>query len=84
MQVDLVEISLRMVVSLSAARGREARGILFRILSANLKLNAMLFTRKQRCNGEYTKHCTRSKHQLKMAAPADVSKKRSNFQIRQF
>ena len=24
---------------------------------------------KQTCNGEYTKHCTRSRHQLKMAAP---------------
>ena len=35
------------------------------------------FTRKQTCNGEYTKHCTRSRHQLKMAAPAEVSKKRS-------
>ena len=36
-------------------------------------------TRKQTCNGEYTKHCTRSiyKHQLKMAAPAEVSEKRS-------
>ena len=42
------------------------------------------FTRKQTCNGEYTKHCTRSRHQLKMAAPAEVSKKRSNFRIRQF
>ena len=39
---------------------------------------------KQTCNGEYTKHCTQSRHQLKMAAPADVSKRRSNFQIRQF
>ena len=37
------------------------------------------FTRKQTCNGEYTKHCTRSRHQLKMAAPAEVSEKRSNF-----
>ena len=42
------------------------------------------FTRKQTCNGEYTKHCTRSRHQLKMAAPAEVSEKRSNFRIRQF
>ena len=39
MQVDLVEMSLRMVVSLSAARRREAHGILFRILSANLTCN---------------------------------------------
>ena len=39
------------------------------------------FTRKQTCNGEYTK---RSRHQLKMAAPAEVSKRRSNFRIRQF
>ena len=30
------------------------------------------------------KHCTRSRHQLKMAAPAEVSEKRSNFRIRQF
>ena len=44
------------------------------------------FTCKQTCNGEYTKHCTRCRHQLKMAAPAEVhvSKKRSNFRIRQF
>ena len=41
-------------------------------------------TRKQTCNGEYTKHCTRSRHQLKMAAPAEVSEKRSNFRLRQF
>ena len=42
--------------------------------------------RKQTCNGEYTKHCTRSsyRHQLKMAAPAKVSKTRSNFRIRPF
>ena len=39
--------------------------------------------RKKTCNGEYTKHCTRSRHQLKMAAPAEVSKKHSNFRIRQ-
>ena len=30
------------------------------------------------------KHCTQSRHQLKMAAPAKVSKKRSTFRIRQF
>ena len=30
------------------------------------------------------KHCTWSRHQLKMAAPAEVSKNRSNFRIRQF
>ena len=30
------------------------------------------------------KHCTQSKHQLKMATPAEVSEKRSNFRIRQF
>ena len=42
------------------------------------------FTCKQTCNREYTKHCTRSRHQLKMAAPAEVSEKRSNFRIRQF
>ena len=45
--------------------------------------NRSCFTRKQTCNGEYTKHCTRSRHQLKMAAPAEVSGKRSNFRIRQ-
>ena len=38
----------------------------------------------QTCNGEYTKYCTRSRHQLKMAAPSEVSKRRSNFRIRQF
>ena len=42
------------------------------------------FTRKQTCNGEYAKHCTRNRHQLKMAAALEVSKKCSNFQIRQF
>ena len=46
--------------------------------------NRSCFTRKQTCNGEYMKHCTRSRHQLKMAAPAEVSEKRSNFRIRQF
>ena len=46
--------------------------------------NRSCFTRKQTCNGEYTKHCTRSRHQLKMAALAEVSEKRSNFRIRQF
>ena len=40
--------------------------------------------RKQTCNREYTKHCTRSRHQLKMATPAEVSKTRPNFQIKQF
>ena len=40
--------------------------------------------RKQTCNGENTKHCMRSRHQLKMAAPAEVSKRHSNFRIRQF
>ena len=39
--------------------------------------------RKQTCNGEYMEHCTQSRHQLKMAAPAKVSEKRSNFRIRQ-
>ena len=43
-----------------------------------------IFRGLQTCNGEYTKHCTRSRHQLKMAAPAEVSKRRSNFRIRQF
>ena len=46
--------------------------------------NCSCFTRKQTCNGKYTKHCTRSRHQLKMAAPAEVSKSRSNFRIRLF
>ena len=46
--------------------------------------NRSCFTRKQTCNGEYTKHCMRSRHQLKMATPAKVSEKRSNFRIRQF
>ena len=38
---------------------------------------------KQTC-GEYTKHCTRSKHQIKMPVPAKVNKNCSNFRIRQF
>ena len=46
--------------------------------------NRSCFTRKQTCNGKYTKHCTRTRHQLKMAAPVEVSKRRSNFRIRQF
>ena len=46
--------------------------------------NRSCFARKQTCNGEYTKHCTQSRHQLKMAAPAEVSEKCSNFRIRQF
>ena len=49
-----------------------------------LMQNRSCYMRKQTCNGEYTKHCTRSRHQLKMAAPAEVSEKRSNFRIRQF
>ena len=55
-----------------------------RIKYTVLKQNRSCFTHNQRCNGEYTKHCTRSRHQLKMAAPAEVSEKRSNFRIRQF
>ena len=43
-----------------------------------------IFRGLQTCDGEYTKHCTRSRHQLKMATPAEVSKRRSNFRIRQF
>ena len=54
------------------------------IIYTVLMQNRSCFTRKQTCNGEYTKHCTRSRHQLKMAAPAEVSEKRSNFRIRQF
>ena len=46
--------------------------------------NHSCFTRKQTCNGEYTKHCTRRRHQLKMATPAEVRENRSNFRIRQF
>ena len=57
---------------------------LIRIIYTVLMQNRSCFTRKQTCNGEYTKHCTRSRHQLKMAAPAVVSEKRCNFRIRQF
>ena len=59
---------------------------LIHIIYTVLMQNRSCFTRKQTCNGEYTKHCTRSRHQLKMAAPAEVhvSEKRSNFRIRQF
>ena len=45
-----------------------------------LMQNCSCFTRKQTCNGEYTKHCTRSRHQLKMAAPAEVRKNAINFE----
>ena len=57
---------------------------LIRIIYTVLMQNCSRFTCKQTCNGEYTKHCTRSRHQLKMAAPAEVCEKRSNFRIRQF
>ena len=43
-----------------------------------------IFRGLQTCNGEYTKHCMWSRHQLKMASPAEMRKRRSNFQIRQF
>ena len=43
-----------------------------------------IFRGLQTCKGEYTKHCTWRRHQLKMATPAEVSKRRSNFRIRQF
>ena len=52
---------------------------LMRVIYTVLMQNRSCFTRKQTCNGEYTKHCTRSRHQLKMAAPAEVSEKRSNI-----
>ena len=54
---------------------------LIRIKYTVLTQNRSCFTHKQTCNGEYTKHCTRSRHQLKMAAPAEVSEKRSNFKL---
>ena len=57
---------------------------LIRIIYTVLTQNRSWFTHKQTCNGEYMKHCTRSRHQLKMAARAEVSEKRSNFRIRQF
>ena len=57
---------------------------LIRIIYTVLMQNRSYFTHKQTCNGEYMKHCTRSRHQLKMAAPAEVSERRSNFRIRQF
>ena len=57
---------------------------LIRIIYTVLMQTRSCFTRKQTCNGEYTKHCTRSRHQLKMAAPAEVNEKRSNFRMRQF
>ena len=57
---------------------------IIRIIYTVLMQNRSCFTRKQTCNGEYTKHCTWSRHQLKMAAPAEVSERRSNFRIRQF
>ena len=57
---------------------------LIHIIYTVLMQNRSCFMRKQTCNGEYTKHCTQSRHQLKMAAPAQVSKRHSNFRIRQF
>ena len=39
-----------------------------------------IFRGLQTCNGEYTKHCTRSRHQLKMAASAEVSKDALTFE----
>ena len=57
---------------------------LIRIIYTVFMQNRSCFTHKQTCNGKYTKHCMRTKHQLKMAAPAEVSKRRSNFRIRQF
>ena len=57
---------------------------LIRIIYTVLMQNRSCFTRKQTCNGKYTKHCTRTRHQLKMAVLAEVSKRRSNFRIRQF
>ena len=57
---------------------------LIRIIYTVLMQIRSCFTRKQTCNGEYTKHCTRSRHQLKMATPTEVCEKRSNFRIRQF
>ena len=45
-----------------------------------LMQNRSCFTGKQTCNGEYTKHCTRSGHQLKMAAPAEVSENALTFE----
>ena len=57
---------------------------LIRIIYTVLMQNRSCFTRKQTCNGKYMKHCTRTRNQLKMAAPAEVSKRCSNFRIRQF
>ena len=56
---------------------------LIRIKYTVLTQNRSCFTHKQTCNGEYTKNCTRSRNQLKMAAPAEVSEKCCNFRIRQ-
>ena len=55
-----------------------------RIIYTVLMQNRSCFTRKQTCNRGYTKHCTRSRHELKMAVPAEVSEKCSNFRIRRF
>ena len=57
---------------------------LIRLIYTVLMQNRSCSTRKQTCNGEYTKRGMRSRHQLKMAIPAEVSEKRSNFRIRQF
>ena len=54
-----------------------------RVFRVVVNTNVPIFRGLQTRNGEYTKHCTRSRHQLKMAAPAEVSKRRSNFRIRQ-
>ena len=51
-----------------------------RIIYTVLMQNRSCFTRQQTCNGEYTKYCTRSRHQLNMAAPAEVSEKTLTFE----
>ena len=58
--------------------------VYIRVFRVAVNTYVPIFRGLQTCNGEYTKHCTRSRHQLKMAAPAEVSKRRSNFRIRQF
>ena len=49
---------------------------LARFARSPIKRNALRVS-KHVCNEEYTKHCTRSRHQLKMAAPGVVSKTHS-------
>ena len=50
-----------------------------RVLRVAVNMYVPIFGGLQTCYGKYTKHCMQSRHQLKMATPAEVSKRHSNF-----